>query len=518
MKNLKKYKISILIAAIIVIVGSCIPMIILNNDKLKIYKNDNFSLKYDKSWKVVKSDNNFVKLKNHHKANLNINITKLESDEYLDELLDSLIYKLNSQNKNYNLISKEKTKLTNRYYNGYKLLYENKSSSVLLSIIKDDNNLIVFSYEATNRYFDILLDSAQNIIYNFNLNYNEYDFTNIKKKNVKEIKFDKNSQLVKKMNSVKKYEIADNNYLVNYSIPDIFKLTSWNSKLGLFSYSNRNENINVTTKIINTNIYDYIDESSRVNISSDFNNLDSDNSINDLNKMFGSIIIDNYSGYSYKVNYSKDKVNHENIIICIPLNRNHIFVFNIRSNNVNIPQEVIDSIKINKVKNYSSYITNKPELRRFTDNTFDTFDIVDIKLTNDYKELDKSNNMYDERYFVKEYDEETKIASYEIEYLLTSTDASLDSQLDLINSKNKIYDNVSEILYEKDIELNGKSFKLYSASYVNNTNQCKVNENILVYELLNQGYLVIIVDGNNKEIGIDLLNEISNFDIENKNI
>ena len=69
--------------------------------------------------------------------------------------------------------------------------------------------------------------------------------------------------------------------------------------------------------------------------------------------------------------------------------------------------------------------------------------------------------------------------------------------------------------------LNGKKFKVYSGGYTNlggilftNTNRIRyyINKKVLFYELSNEGYLIIEVNGNGKEISDEILNEVTNFE------
>ena len=59
---LKKYKISVYIALSIIIVGS-IGLVLLNSfssskSKIKTYENENYILKYDRSWKLKEEEKN----------------------------------------------------------------------------------------------------------------------------------------------------------------------------------------------------------------------------------------------------------------------------------------------------------------------------------------------------------------------------------------------------------------------------------------------------------------------------
>jgi len=67
------------------------------------------------------------------------------------------------------LKKKEKKEISNKKYEAYKILYENGDSQSLIVIFKNSNYLCVINYTANNEYFDILLDSFQFILEEFNL-------------------------------------------------------------------------------------------------------------------------------------------------------------------------------------------------------------------------------------------------------------------------------------------------------------------------------------------------------------
>ena len=48
----------------------------------------------------------------------------------------------------------------------------------MVSTYKKSDKLVTIRYEANNSYFDILLDSVENIIYNFDINEQKYLINN----------------------------------------------------------------------------------------------------------------------------------------------------------------------------------------------------------------------------------------------------------------------------------------------------------------------------------------------------
>ena len=174
MKKIKKYKIKkYIIISIPTLIITLISIFLLlyytKTEKIKTLDNDYYTFLYDKSWNIKTKEKEKIIL--HHPSNstITINITKLEDNnkyQDIDSLIDDIIYSISKNNENYNLIYKEKTKLTENEYYGYKILYEKESTEILFDVYKQSDKLITIIYESTDEYFDILLDSVNNIIYN----------------------------------------------------------------------------------------------------------------------------------------------------------------------------------------------------------------------------------------------------------------------------------------------------------------------------------------------------------------
>ena len=201
---LKKYKISVYIALSIIIVGS-IGLVLLNSfssskSKIKTYENENYILKYDRSWKLKEEEKNHLALSHNKNAKLDIEIIDLKDEtkySSIEDLIEEIVYNIEKQNPNYNLISKKETTLSRYDFKGYKLLYENKSSQVMISIYKKSDKLVMINYESDNEYFDILLDSVHNIIYNFDTKEKVYDLSNKITLNTSDVTYSTNEELDK---------------------------------------------------------------------------------------------------------------------------------------------------------------------------------------------------------------------------------------------------------------------------------------------------------------------------------
>ena len=187
-------------------------------------------------------------------------------------------------------------------------------------------------------------------------------------------------------------------------------------------------------------------------------------------------------------------------------------------------------IKVKSSENYSSFIKIEKEennligrLQRYSDYSYDKIDKITIKIPDKYEEIDKDRNIYSERYYELNYNEDLLIYDYDVHY--DFSDMSKEQVVKNINSFNiiKSYGDYKELTYSTDLTLNDKKFSIYDGGYTNlsgimftNTNRVNyyVNKKVLIYEMPNKGTLYIEINGNNKEISNDMLTELTNFIIE----
>lgn len=537
--KLKKYKLVIIIALIIVIIGTTL-IFTLNSKNMSMYAFDNnyYDFNYDKTWQIKDKSDLSVSLNNKDKASLNIELINID-DEYkysdLTDIIDDLLYTINSQNSNYKLISKKEDRVTKLEYSGYKLLYENDESQAMITILKNGDKIVVFNYEALNKYFDILLDSVQNIIYNFALKPEKIELTSNITVNTEEMDYASNISLANKLTDTKDYTMASQNYEVNYSIPSIFKLKGFYSNYGNFEYQDSDGKIKITTGVYKVNMYDYIDSSKTIGtIYSDCSYMkESPDTYKDLKEKISEFKIGDYSGYIYKISYTYhfvDDRQEEKYIIAVAINKNHIFEVKIEGEGIKIPKKLIEQIKINSVNNYSSYIIRNVEngyfnveFKQFKDYNYKDYYLINLKLPEKYREIPSYLNVYTKRDFGLNYDHDNDVYQYDIDYDFSSyyMEAAIESANSSMNSNSK-YGAVSEMQEEEPIILNDKKFLVYSGSYYKkgalyNSNESnivyKVNKKILVYELENSRYLTITIDANDTDINDDILRELTDFSV-----
>lgn len=478
-KFIEKKIIIIFIVMIIILFTAILLFIILNNNKTNIYEinKNNFSLKYDNTWKIEKEDEteiNFIHKKSGSKFNIKINEIEEEFQyKTLDEISDSLLYNIREQNPNYKLIQNEKTVNTKNNFEAYKLLFETDNSQAEICYYKQGNSIVMFTYEAKFEYFDILLDSVNSIINDFVLNEEKFDVKTSINLNTTGINYTEQNDISNLLNNTTDYEIAGSNYLVNYSIPSNFKLTELNTIYGNYNFENLQlgTSINLRTSILNANLYEYLDKEDNPNLYENYN-LNSYNESNEELDKFG----DTPLSYIYKNSYLSNNKLTENIAIVYELNKNHILIIRISSEGVGIPEELVKMIKINKIENIASNIKIEQEdgfligkLKRFIDYTYEKIEEITLRLPLEYQEIDKENNLYEKRNYVLNYNEEKEIYDYEVSFEIIEFD--INSKINTLNRQMDYYKEngeYKEFSKSQDIISNNKQFQVYDGSYIRN--------------------------------------------------
>ncbi len=550
----KKYKIAIIIALSILLIGIlCLILFNILSSKSIALNEKNYNLKYDSSWKVKEKKDNYISL-NHKssKSLLKIEIITLDKEyKYtdIDDLIDEIIYNVDEQNKNYKLISKQKDTFTKYEFKGYKLLYETEAEQTMIMTFKKSDKLIVASYEAKNKYFDMLLDSVQNIVYNFNTADETFELKNSIKKESSKISYSKSEDLDKIITKNKEYEIAHNNYKVIYEVPSVFELSDFNTESNYFNLKGYDKGqMTISTYIYNKNVYEYLNKDNLVNVYENYKMYKKDKDISDFKEQVSELDSKYSDSYIYKNSYKTNAIKHndkleaesykrtdENIELIYSLNRNHILIVVIDSEGIPITKKLIDSIKIKSVANYSSYTKNKvengyriAELQKYIDYKKEKVNNIIIKLPEDYKEIDRTtNNLYSERYFGLNYDEKEELYDYVIHYKFSTT-KDVAKNVELLNAKFKdSYGECNNYQQVGDVTINDKQFIEYVGGYTDlggipftNINRYKyyVHYKALFYKLNDESYLIIEILGNGKEISDDIVNQATNFEAKEKNI
>ena len=542
---LKKYKFVIISAFAIVLIGICCLIGIKMFEKNNIIKEINekkYSLKYDDTWKIKEKEENRITLKHNSGSEITFEINKLENDyKYLaiEDFIDDLMYSIQLQNENYKLLSSQDYKLTNNQISSYKLFYENGNNQIMVVLYKLNDELVMISYDASKDYFDILLDSVNSMINKFNINEEQFDLQSQLKLEMSNINYLTNDDLDNKLTEIKTYEVANNNYQVEYSIPSIFVQNELNSKMGMFNYKTDNGYINISVDIIRRNIYEYLDNDEYLDLYNKYSYLHDEKNSEYISFSEALAKLDsekeNYiykNSYEYEFQLEKNRTNyHENYELLYTLDKNHYLQIRIETQNINVSEKMIQMINVKSITNYASYIKSfndenyiTSELKIFSDNNRNKIEVVRIKIPNKYREVDKKENIYVDRWYGLNYNDELSLYDYDIHYSLTNL--SMEDVIKIFNNGDIKYYNGNNLVYSNDFTSNEKNFKVYTGGYAKiydiiykNTsgNKIYVNKKIIFYRISNDWYLYIEINGNSKEITDDILREISDITIEEKN-
>ena len=540
-KDFKQYKVLMISVVIVVFLGlvcfMIINMLFKNGFIVKDVNKKNYSFQYNKSWNVVKLGDNDVILKHNNDGKIIIQLSDIINKyDYLtiDEIIDETLYSIEKQNLNYKLLYKDNVTLTKDKYRGYKLLFENKNNQLMVVLFKKGNKLIMVSYEANNNYFDILLDSVNSIIYSLDIKNEEFSLKNSLKVKTSKIKFLSNDKFDKIFNKQKSYEIAKNNYLVKYRIPSNFIQGEINSSYGYFNLEYDNGSIDIMVDVLNENIYEYIDENSKNGLYKNYDSYKDNKKYSNFKQNLEYIDRKNNS-YIYKnsYNYKKDSTEYyENVELMYTLENNHMLRVSIKSKCLPITKKMIDMIKIDSFKNYSSYIKIEKNnnfligrLKSFSDYHKNKVDLITINVSDNYEEYDMNKNIYLDRYYRYGFNDKLNVYDYDVHYKLTTL--SSDTVVNNINSMlgNLEYDDLKILTYSGDLTLNEKKFIVYDSSYTDisdimfsksDRKRYYVNKKVLFYNIPNGGCLYIEINGNGKEITDNVLNELVNFVYEQR--
>lgn len=133
--------------------------------KVKEFKNDDFKISYDTTWKVTSKDDGLT-LKHKKSGSIFKAQVKEIDDTYLNlslkDIISDVIYSIETQNEDYKLISQNED--LDAEYENYSYLYEKDDEQVLVRIYKADNKLLIIYFEADSKYYDIVLDSVDTML------------------------------------------------------------------------------------------------------------------------------------------------------------------------------------------------------------------------------------------------------------------------------------------------------------------------------------------------------------------
>ena len=487
------------------------------------YQNDYYSVTYDGSWRITSNKNNVLVL-SHGKGTISFNIIELTDNKIyqdIDSLIDDIKYDIEKNNDNYKLLSKDKVYITKNHFIGYTYLYENKNNNVKVSIYKDSKYIVIITYEANKDYYDMLLDSANNIIYNFKLQDKKYDISDNLDIALGKIMYS-DSVDYKNLEDISNYEISNNNYIVNYSIPKAYQSNSYNSLYGYYTYKGFNDYLktsNLSINIYNRNIYEYIKDDSNDSLYQKYNTYRSNNNYKENIEKVDK----NKDDYIYKNSYiipSKLGDNfYENVELIYSLDRNHILVVVFENKNTSISKELVNSFKINHYYNIASYINRKEENNKLISYLKDNDNTIKLNIPIEYKEQGHKDNVYEKRIFVKDYNDYLDVYKYNVEYQIYSNMKYAINDLNSLINTNKNNGNYSKLVFEGNKVINDKDLMVYKTNFISKTGifyekTYVSNIKLLIYKLSSDKVLSIKIRVNNDVINDELVNSLLDFIIE----
>ena len=536
MNFIKKYKMIFIISIIMLLLSFAVIIFYKNfSSETKDYTTDNYYVKYDNSWSIKSRDDNHIVL-SHGKGNLSFNIYELDSEKVyldIDSLIDDIRYEIEKNNENYQLLSKKSTHITKNNFSGYWLLYENETKNVKIGVYKEGSRVVIIKFEANVKYFDMLLDSVNNIIYNFTLLDKDYSLGDELSIKTSEFELVEKNPQYQGLDKTYTEEIANNNYLVNFNIPINYQSINYNSNLGVYHYiafgdylANSYININIYL----SNVYEYLQRE----IYGDYGKYNGYKKNKDFkeNLMLYGLYENDKQVYLYRNSYTVESPlgdsKYENVLLIQPLDRNHTMTVEFSNRNSEISRELIDSFKINYIKNYSSYVKGEVVdnnyvcyLRKRGSVLSKGYDIK-VSIPKEFKEVDYKTNIYEIRNFGKDYNYDDDIFAYDVRYSLDFNETfAIEQENSTINARKK-YGKYQEMKYEGAIKINNYDVKLYSGYYVESTNglyskHIVSNVKILTYKLPDDKVLSVKIRGNDKKIDNDFVKQIISFEIIEEN-
>lgn len=505
--------------------------------KMKEYSNDNYRVTYENSWSIKTKEDNYLVL-SHKKGDITFRIIELEGENLykdIDGLIESIRFEIESDNKDYKLVSMEKAEITVNCHNGYNLFYKDIDKEVKVSVYKDGNRLVLFSFEAPKEDYDLLLYSANNIIYNFTLLDKDYALGDTLDVKTTKVSFEKSNEY-QSLEAKNIYEIADSHYYVQFEVPKIYKQASINSKYLTFKYDafgDTNMSSGISVNIYKKNLFRYLVDRGEYDYYSIFSSFKFLKDKKDFKEDLDFLDKDK-NIYIYKNSYKEERIldksqlnNYETVVVVYPLNKNHIVCIKFDNINVPITKEVVDSVKILKTANYSSYtkseIIDDKLVASLIPNLYSNLEIK-LKLPKDYKEYDVKNslittNIYEERYFGKDYDNDLEEYKFQIRYQIeASEEVAISNENNLIDLYKK-YGNNKALTKKGSIEVDGKNFNLYDSYFTKKSNtfysklyNCK--EVMLTYQLPNDKFLSVMIQGINIDnISNEMIKDLVSFEI-----
>lgn len=353
MKNNRKSFFILTIAIIIILILIYVVLkkssAITQND----FSTTNYSLKYDTTWKIEESTDNSIKLiHKDSKSQINISIKEIDTDLYgksLEDIANTVQSNIEQENSNYKCISKNTQYINDNLGEVYELLFENGQSQSMVVVGTHGYKIAISNFSAENKYFDILLDSVQNINSNFNILDKQIELTDLEDIETTGLTVKTSEE---DYSEVSEYELYGSNYYVKYTIPNKIKITKtalsqFVTGIEHFKEQEESGDTSITVTVNGDNIFQELKD-----IKNDANISKNSITKTEIEKLSDN----NLNGYCYKYDYYNQYSSKEKYYIVYALgNYNNL---SIEISGENITQNLIDNIKIIDYHecSYDSYI------------------------------------------------------------------------------------------------------------------------------------------------------------------
>jgi len=511
---IKNQKILLSILIGIIVIGIVSLSIFSSLKKSRVFKNEQVYFHYPNIWRVIKNDSSEIVLKHSNGSSLEMLLVDLEEEnkyQSYSDISNRILSKIEDDNKEYKLIAREDALITPVGYNAIKSLYEKNDYQTLIIISKIDDKIVLFSYEAYSKYFDLLLDSVYGIIYSFQLvneqakiayNLKEIDSTNLQ--------FSKNTDFEKLLTDIHSYQIANNHYIVHYSIPSVFIEEDYNSTRGNYTYKDDVGNISLSSVVEYISIYDLIN---RNDITYSVPYIREKNSNNKKISSYRDEIKKEKDYYIYHTTYQYDGYDgiedKELFYIFYPLDSLRTFIITVEANNIKIPEKLISMISFDSKKKYSQYIYRNIEdgnlINELKYKTSDKLIHIYLKTPQKYVECDYTNNVYERRYFglnrINNFDD------YQYNVIYELFNYSLDIKIKSLQEN-------SNIVEKGIVTINNKEFHVYDGQ------KDGKNEMYLYFVCNDSSYRDIVILGikitSIDSIDTAMISELTNFELRSE--
>jgi len=519
MEKIMKYKkeLIILASAIVVSLLALIIFMIINNRKITIgeFETENYRVTYDSTWTRVLSDPLNLILEHSKGATISFDIYNLEGDfrfmPFLN-LVNEIEYAVAIQNEDYQLVARQNTTVTKNNYEGYQFLYETEKDSLLVVVALKGEQILTITYHASMEEFDLLLDSVQEIIYNFELISLSFELAN----RVSDIKFGNLSLLSNANISIGdsiRSQIAANQFLVEYEIPNNFLRINFNTMMGSYEFSHdTRESIQIRTSILPNNIYRHMEGIEKLFFRSSA--LENKSLIENYTKV-------NDTKYIYQAIYTNEAFGveneHEVIHIMYALDHRRTFLIEISARNMRIPKKMLDNIKMVSSRRIALHIVRdiedgvlRNDMKVMLDSREQKHNVVTLFTPELYFEYEPNfmpRSKYQERIFRRYINERDFDIETRYEFIRTFSTNQIESQLNSLENS-RFRGSTRESLGKRTY--NDKEFTVYRFNFTNEDGRNQVHT--LIYEF--EGTVLFIsVRGINRTITEADILDFTKFDI-----